>query len=304
MRIHHLNCATLHPYGGHFIDRVTTGLKEAPLVCHCLLIETHKGLVLIDTGFGMKDVIYPQDRISGFMRQLLRPILEAEETAARQIRAMGFQTSDVRHIILTHLDCDQVGGVDDFPHAQVHVMDAELRAAHSPKDFISKQRYSSAQLTSSSFWKTYYPEGERWFGFDTVRTLDDLPPEILLVPMPGHTEGHTAVAIETDEGWLLHAGDCYFYRGELNRDYNCPPALRGFQRLFESQRRMRNLNLLRLRDLAQNPSNHIRIFSTHDPVEFSDLNQGPQRLLAHAPEEYANILWMRRSAPEVRYPPY
>lgn len=304
MRIHHLNCATLHPFGGHFIDRVTSGLGEATLVCHCLLVETHEGLVLIDSGLGMKDVVYPQDRISGFMRQLLRPQLAAEETAARQIRALGFQTSDVRHIILTHLDFDQAGGIDDFPHAQVHVMDAELKAAHEPQDFISRQRYSAAQLTSSSYWKTYYPEGEKWFGFETVRPIDGLPPEILLVPLSGHTVGHTGVAIETDQGWLLHAGDSYFFRGELHRDYSCPPVLRGYQKLMETHRRMRNLNLLRLKDLAHNHTSAVRIFSAHDPVEFSDFQLEEQRLLAGSPEAYANVLWMRRTPSEERYRPY
>src|SRR3546814_2886084 len=58
--------------------------------------------------------------------------------------------------------------------------------------------------------------GERWFGFEAVRDLDGLPPEILLVPLPGHTWGHSGVAVQEDGGgWLLHAGDAYFYRGEV-----------------------------------------------------------------------------------------
>jgi glyoxylase-like metal-dependent hydrolase (beta-lactamase superfamily II) len=51
-------------------------------------------------------------------------------------------------------------------------------------------------------------------GFEAVRDLDGLPPEILLVPLAGHTWGHSAVAIDTGDGWLLHAGDAYFFRGE------------------------------------------------------------------------------------------
>ena len=32
-------------------------------------------------------------------------------------------------------------------------------------------------------------------GFDGVRQLEGLPPEILMVPMPGHTWGHAGVAV-------------------------------------------------------------------------------------------------------------
>ena len=41
MKVHHLNCGTMHPYG------VPT------IVCHVLLVETDNGLVLVDTGYGV-----------------------------------------------------------------------------------------------------------------------------------------------------------------------------------------------------------------------------------------------------------
>ena len=37
-----------------------------------------------------------------------------------------------------------------------------------------------------------------------------------MVPLPGHTPGHAGIAIDTPEGWLLHAGDAYFYRHEMD----------------------------------------------------------------------------------------
>lgn len=294
MRIHHLNCSSMCPLGGHFMDRRSPGVGEAHLVCHCLLVETLEGLVLIDTGLGMKDVFRPQERISSFFRAVLRPKLQADETAVRQIRALGFQPSDVRHIILTHLDFDHAGGIDDFPHAQVHVMESELKASGSNKGFISSRRYSPAQLTHSKTWNTYYPEGEKWFGFDAVRQLKGLPPEILMIPLVGHTEGHAGIAVQTDHGWLLHAGDAYFFRGELNNDYSCPPGLRAYQKMMEVNRKMRLLNQMRLRDLAHEHPFDVRIFSAHDEVEFEDLKASPPTLLAGTSETFENVLWMRR----------
>ena len=59
MRIHHLNCGTDCPLGGALFDGRSVG-PLGRLVCHCLLIETDAhGLVLVDTGYGLRDVAHP-----------------------------------------------------------------------------------------------------------------------------------------------------------------------------------------------------------------------------------------------------
>jgi hypothetical protein len=37
-------------------DRTPGALTRGKLCCHCLAIETRDGLVLVDTGFGLRDV--------------------------------------------------------------------------------------------------------------------------------------------------------------------------------------------------------------------------------------------------------
>jgi glyoxylase-like metal-dependent hydrolase (beta-lactamase superfamily II) len=260
------------------MDGMTPGIGPAKLVCHTLLIESEQGLVLIDTGMGLQDVHNPKERISGFFRKVLRPLLLEHETAYHQIKQMGFDPKDVRHIILTHLDFDHAGGIDDFPNAQVHLMELERRAIADRNSFISKGRYSPSQLTQSKHWNTYFPDGERWFGFQSVRELEGLPPEILLIPLYGHTEGHAGVAVKTDMGWLLHAGDAYFYRGEMDHEYHCTPGLRGYQKMMEVNRHLRLANQQRLRQLVQHHKD-VTIFSAHDSMEYLSLKEGIQRNL-------------------------
>jgi glyoxylase-like metal-dependent hydrolase (beta-lactamase superfamily II) len=48
--------------------------------------------------------------------------------------------------------------------------------------------------------------GDRWYGFDAI-PLEGFAPEIWLIPLPGHTVGHCGVALRTEQGWVLHAGD-------------------------------------------------------------------------------------------------
>jgi glyoxylase-like metal-dependent hydrolase (beta-lactamase superfamily II) len=102
-----------------------------------------------------------------------------------------------------------------------------------------------------------------------VRELDGLPPEILIVPVVGHTRGHAAIAVDTGEGWLLHAGDAYFFHGEMDaKSPRCTPALAMFQRVIAMDNDARLRNQVRLRELARDHHDEVTVFSAHDPVEF------------------------------------
>ena len=280
MRIHHLNCGTDCPVGGALFD----GRSKGPigrLVCHCLLVETDAhGLVLVDTGYGLKDVRHPHDgpepRITRAMRAMLNIRFREEETAIRQIERLGHSAADVRHIVLTHLDFDHAGGLEDFPNAAVHLMDKEYSAATGPRrGFVPRNRYRPRQFDEVKDWRRYSGQGEPWFGFETARALEGLPPEILLVPLPGHTWGHAGVAIQGPRGWLLHAGDAYFYRGEMRRARRkCTPGLRLYQTMMETERELRLANQERLRRLSVEHRKDVRILCAHDPVEFERFAAG------------------------------
>ncbi|MET0376617.1 MAG: MBL fold metallo-hydrolase, partial [Rhizorhabdus sp.] len=199
--------------------------------------------------------------------------------------ALGFSPVDVRHIVLTHLDFDHAGGLEDFPHARVHVMEAERDAAERKRrGFIATRRYRPAQWDDVRDWRTYAGGGEPWFGFDSVRALDGLPPEILFVPMPGHTWGHAGVAVQTAQGWVLNAGDAYFYRRELDADRRrCTPGLRFYQTMMEVDREARLGNQQRLRDLKQAHGSEVTIFCSHDELELEALQKGARWAGSNAP---------------------
>jgi len=275
MRIHHLSCGTDCPIGGAFMDGRSRSL-HGRLVCHCLLIETDQGLVLVDTGYGLRDVRQPFPRLSRPFVSLLNVQLREEETAIRQVERLGFSPGDVRHIVITHLDFDHAGGLEDFPNARVHVTRTELETFTARRQgFVMENRYRPMQLGEVRNWRTYQPQGEPWFGFDAVRQLDGLPPEILLVPLRGHTWGHAGVAIETEAGWLLHAGDAYFYHQEVRRpDRRCTPGLRGYQVMMEVDRRARLHNQARLRDLSLRQDAGVKMICAHDVVEYEACRNG------------------------------
>jgi glyoxylase-like metal-dependent hydrolase (beta-lactamase superfamily II) len=277
VKIHHLNCGTCCPAGGRLFDGYSSG-ASAHLVCHCLLIETDRGLVLVDTGFGTREIERPRDRLSDFFLALNRPQLRAEETAVAQVRRLGFDPADVRHVVVTHLDFDHAGGIEDFPNARIHVTarEKEVADARDGGAFVSRKRYRPQQWDEVANWSLYpFGGGEPWFGFDAVRDLEGLPPEILLVPLAGHTWGHTGIAIQEDDGrWLFYAGDAYFHHGEVGADRReCPLGLRGYQRLMQVDAQARIANQQRVRSLSTSHGDAVRIFCAHDLVEFEALSK-------------------------------
>ncbi len=208
-------------------------LKE--MICHVLLIETEQGLVLVDSGLGMADIAEADKRLGMHTLKTIRPRLNPNETALRQLQKLGFTARDVTHIILTHL------------------------------------RYRPIQWSHGPDWEIHKVSvGERWFDLECVKELKGLPPEILVVPLTGHTLGHCGVAIKQPEGWLLHAGDAYFYHGQLDpHKPRCPVGLRWFQTMMQVDGETRLHNLAKLREIAGNHADQVKIFCSHDPVEFS-----------------------------------
>jgi glyoxylase-like metal-dependent hydrolase (beta-lactamase superfamily II) len=131
------------------MDGRTHGLvRRGELSCHCLLLETAVGLVLVDTGFGLRDVRDPQSRLSRFFLGLVSPDFREELTAVRQIARLQLDPRDVRHIVLTHLDFDHAGGLDDFPAATVHLLASERDAAVAQRTWLDRQRYRPQQWST------------------------------------------------------------------------------------------------------------------------------------------------------------
>ena len=258
MRVHHLNCATMCPPLG----------IVGKMVCHCLAVETPMGIVLVDTGLGMGDVANPQRRLGRGFVFMTRPICDPAETALQQLAKIGAKPSDVRHIVVTHLDLDHAGGLSDFPDAEVHVATDELAAALTPATYGEKQRYRQPQWAHGPKWRPYAPDGEAWHGFEGVRALEGLPPELLRVPLQGHTRGHHGIAVQGERGWMLHCGDAYFFHGEVEATRRCPVPLRAFQRLMAVDDEQRMANQDRLRTLA-NGGAGVKLFCAHDPRDLA-----------------------------------
>jgi glyoxylase-like metal-dependent hydrolase (beta-lactamase superfamily II) len=262
--VHHLNCATLCPIAGFLLGQ--RGLGRGKLVAHCLLLETERdGLVVIDTGFGTRDVAR-QTPLSRTFRAVIGAALDPAEPAVAQIGALGLDPGDVRHIVVTHLDVDHAGGLSDFPGARVHLHAREHAAAMARSRYLEKERYLPAHWSHGPRWEVYSDDGDTWRGLPAINRLRGLDAEVGLLPMHGHTRGHSAVVVRAGDRWLVHAGDAYFHHGSVRGSGSIPLGLSAFERITQIDPAARRSSLAALRQLCERYDD-LDMFCSHDPAE-------------------------------------
>ncbi|ELR71321.1 hypothetical protein C900_02936 [Fulvivirga imtechensis AK7] len=226
------------------------------LVCHCLLLKDKNGIALVDAGMGYVDAAGSESGTRWFANKYGRRF-NRDETALAKLKKLGIRAKDVQHVILTHMDPDHIGGLADFPRLTLHVSSEEYAHFQTGND-----RYLGDQLDPNHSVKTYAQSEERWFGLEARRINVQFESDIFLIPLFGHTMGHCGVAISQDDKWLLHIGDAYYLKAELEELEGNSESLALIHPEDEEQR-IRSLEVIRR--LIKDYHDQIEIISYHDP---------------------------------------
>ncbi len=247
VKVHHLNCVIIESPVGSAIG-------------HCLLVENGKDLVLIDAGIGLLESQEPEKQLGKELIETTGFKFDVNLTAIRQIERLGFDRTDVKHIICSHLDPDHIGGLADFPKAKVHVSLEEFESFQR-----GESRYLPRQMNHKPNMELYKSTGHQWFGLDARKIDIGQDYEAYFIPLFGHTKGHCGVAINANKNWIFYAGDAYYLRAELITE-NHPIDQLATIRAVDNEERLNSLK--KVRGLIQNHGHEIEYFGYHDPVEY------------------------------------
>ena len=130
------------------------------------------------------------------------------EAIGEQLEAMGVHPSDLDYVLISHLDCDHVNGVRQVADARnILVSEAELEGTKRPgfQNRIRFQRrwWDGIRLQTFTWNGTEGPAGKSY------DVLGD--GSIVMVNIPGHSEGLCALKIKNAKGRyvLLYADGGY-----------------------------------------------------------------------------------------------
>jgi glyoxylase-like metal-dependent hydrolase (beta-lactamase superfamily II) len=140
-----------------------------------------------------------------------------EDRILDNVRSLGYEPGQIKHILLTHAHADHAGGAASLAErlgVRVYLSELEREALENADE--------EALGLSIARRNGYYPEDYRLRAckVDVVLRGDerlqcgDL--ELTVIPTPGHSAGSVCFLVDTEEGVALFAGDTVFARGRIS----------------------------------------------------------------------------------------
>lgn len=175
------------------------------------VIEHPEGLMVIDTGeisaIGNLNKYLANE--SSFMRYFFRHSakfgVHEKDELDYQFKKVNLRIDDVKLVVLTHLHLDHTDGLKFFPKSEIIVGENEFKHPNGnmPTTYPSwfKPKTVNYKQNRADIFESAFP----------ISSSEDL----LYIPTPGHTPGHSSVIFKTDQSDIIFAGDTSYNQEQV-----------------------------------------------------------------------------------------
>lgn len=243
------------PYHGLYRNPLAfTGLfrsevNQVILPVSSYLIEHPKGLILIDTGWS-KTIRQSNWQELGPQMQINKGYLPGGWAIDERLATLGYQSSDLDYVLMSHLHCDHASGMKLIKDAKrILVSRDEWQVANKPSLVYLPHEWSGVNV------ETYNFEQSKIGPFN--KSLDLFGDgSVVQIYTPGHSVGLTSTLIRGNDGkYVLLAADTGY--SQMSWDKMLTPGIC-------VNRNQAITSLGWTREMAHNPD-CIKAIANHDP---------------------------------------
>ncbi len=223
-------------------------LGQLDFVNTAYLVVHPRGTVMVDSG------AVPDSHFKADGAPVVEGVVTATKPVLPQLKAAGYEPSDITYFVLSHYHSDHTGNANAFANATWIVQKAErdYMFGDSPQGIIQPDTYNALRNA-----KTKILDNEDFdvFGDGTV----------VVMSTPGHTPGHQVVAVKlANRGTVVLAGDLYHYPEERTT---------GRIPTFEFAPEQSKVSRARIEKYVAD--NHAQLWIEHDAATHAALPKSP-----------------------------
>lgn len=196
-----------------------------------LLRHPEHGIVLFDTGYSRHFLEATAHYPEALYRMVTPVHLDAGAAVSLQLERDGIPATEVAWVVLSHLHGDHVGGLADFPDAQIACSNEAWQDMRKRSRFGALRngllpKLINAQSQTRLHWIEAMPTVALDGAFARFGTGYDLFDDrsVLLVPLPGHAAGHFGLLFEDADGPVFLIADAS-WSSQAIRDLTPPMTL-------------------------------------------------------------------------------
>ena len=219
------------------------------LPVYVYLIVHPKGKILIDTGWHTQVRQDQKKHLSWKLNIASKALLPVGEAVTEQLKALGLSSEELDYVLLTHLDVDNVSGLELVKDAKcICASDAELCAVEKGDIRYNRKLWENIAIQPIHMENTGLgPHGR------SVDVFQD--GTVQFVDVSGHSAGTTGVLIQNQGKFVLITADACYNRQSWEQ--MCLPGI-----MVNKDKAKASLKWVH--DMSQKKE-CMEILATHDP---------------------------------------